>query len=439
MHLSKRQILRGTGAVAAAWTLQGLSAAFAAAQADDWAVPTDLQNAMYARAMALAKQKVRGGPADPVYKKPFLDAAFSGSIFLWDTCFLSVYAKYDQAELPIAAALDNFYALQDSEGYICREYTAGGKPFWPRDHPVSINPPLLGFAELELYNHGGDLDRLRRVYPALKAFHTFILTHYRGQDGLFFSDALGSGMDNIPRYPLGWQDDGLGLPLTNLHPELFVYDGLNPKWNRQGRSVDMSAQMALFSENLATIAHLIGQEQEARHYQTLHAQIASAINQLCWSEADGFYYDLGYGQQIPRRHIGMFWVMLAGVAPPDRCQRLVARLTDPAQFWRRLPIASTPADDPNFSPAGTYWLGSVWAPTNYMIIRGLERCGYADVARRLARQYYWCVAEVFKTTGTFWENYAPDSLVPGDPARSDFCGWTALVPIALYHEYIATT
>jgi len=64
--------------------------------------------------------------------------------------------------------------------------------------------------------------------------------------------------------------------------------------------------------------------------------------------------------------------------------------------------------------------------------------GQHDLAERLARQYYWCVAEVFKTTGTFWENYAPDRIAPGDSSRPDFCGWTALAPITLWHDYIKT-
>ncbi len=180
MLVSKRRVLLGGGATFAGVSLARFSRAFEAAEIENWAVAPKVQKEMYARAMQIVRQKIRGGPSDPVYKKPFLDAAFSGSIFLWDTCFIAVYAKYDQANLPITNALDNFYALQDPDGYICREYTAAGQPFWPKEHPVSINPPLLGFAELELYSQSGDKDRLGSVYPALKAFHGYILKHYRG-------------------------------------------------------------------------------------------------------------------------------------------------------------------------------------------------------------------------------------------------------------------
>ena len=435
-EFSKRRLLQAGGlAVLEA----GLGhAAFAQAARYDWAVPVPLQRDMYRTAIDIAKKKVRGGPRDPAYPKPFVDAAFSPHIFLWDTCFIAAYAKYHQAELPIANALDNFYVRQDTDGFICREYDQAGQAFWPKDHPVSINPPLLAFAELELYGQSRDRDRLAAVYPRLKRFHEFLVRTYRRDDGLYFSDALGSGMDNIPRYPEGWKDDHTGIPIHNLHPEVFAYGGLSAAWNRQGRSVDFTAQMALFADNLRTIAGLIGETADVAAHAQAHADIGAAVNRHCWNEADGFYYDLGYGAQIRRKHIGMFWVMLAGIAPPARLSRMLGHLVDPGQFWRRIPVATWPADQPGFSPVGSYWMGSVWAPTNYMVIRGLQRCGQPALATKLARQYYWSVAQVFKSTGTFWENYAPDALTRGNDSRPDFCGWTGLAPIALYREFIST-
>lgn len=400
-----------------------------------WRVPARLRREMYAAALAMAKHKVRGGDAKSVFKQRFPDAAFSGNIFLWDTCFIACYARYHLRDLPVANALDNFYRLQDSDGHICREYTAEGQPMWPKAHPVSVNPPLLAFAELELYAQVRDKARLAKVYPMLTRNFEYLVRTYRMDDGLFFNDAFGSGMDNIPRYPEGWQDDGKGIALENLHPELFVYDGLSAAWNRQGRAVDMSAQMALCAEHLARIAEIVGKPADALIHRRIGQQTKDAINRWCWDERDGFYYDLGYGEQIKRMHIGMFWTLMAGVAPPTRAKRLIAHMTDPKKFWRECPVASYPADQSGYRTDGGYWLGGVWAPTNYMLVRALQRYGETALASRLARQYYWCVAQVYLKTGTFWENYAPDGVRQGNQARSDFCGWTAIAPIALYHEF----
>lgn len=425
--LNRRQFVAGTAA---------LPALGACVNAQAMSVSPSMQREMYERALQIAETKVRGGADHPVYKKPFVDAAFSESIFLWDTCFIACYAKYHQDRLPIGQALDNFYHRQDADGYICREYTGSGAPFWPKDHPVSINPPLLAFAELELHSISGDTSRLTASYPKLVRFHTYIQRTLRQSDGLYISDAFGSGMDNIPRFPDGWTDDSQGIALTNLHPEIFVYDGLSPKWNRQGRSVDMSAQMVLFAYDLARIARLIGQAKDAAVWETIAAETANAINEKCWNDSDGFYYDLGYDQQIRRAHIGAYWMLLANAVPPERLPRFLDPLNDPDRFNRKLPTATMPGDSDLFQSDGGYWRGSIWAPTSYMVIRGLERVGRPDMARSIALRLYAATAEVYRDTGTFWENYAPDAFAPGNESRSDFCGWSAIFPITLWHEHI---
>jgi len=444
----RRRLLVGLSAAVPAALSAALSATFASAAnaglpgpIEPDRVPRSLAREMYRVALAQARQHIRGGPGDPAYPKPFVDAAFSSNIFYWDTCFIAAYGKYHPDVLPIANALDNFYDRIEPDGHIGREYTAQGTPMWPADHPVSVNPPLLAFAELELQSQRPDLARLRRVYPLLKRHFAHRVAHFRGDDGLFFGDAFGSGMDNIPRHPEGWADDGQGLPLVQLHPELFDYTGLSPRWNRQGRLVDLSAQMALMAEQLAQIARRTGAERDIPAFRRFHGEMARLINTHCWHAGMGFYADLAHGAPIARRHIGMFWVLMAGLAPPARARALIAQLVDPRRFGRAMPVASVPADQPGFSPRGDYWQGGVWAPTNYMVLRGLRRYGQHTLARRLARRMHAGVAEVFQRTGTFWENYAPDRdaagrLQPGDPARPDFCGWTALVPISVAREFI---
>ena len=108
-------------------------------------------------------------------------------------------------ELPVYQALDNFYDRMEDDGFICREYRANGEALWTKDHPVSINPPLLAFAELEIFSVQPDLDRLRKVYPILKKNFQFHVDRYMMEDDLFYGDTMGLGMDNIPRSPRNWE------------------------------------------------------------------------------------------------------------------------------------------------------------------------------------------------------------------------------------------
>jgi hypothetical protein len=70
-----------------------------------------------------------------------------------------------------------------------------------------------------------------------------------------------------------------------------------------------------------------------------------------------------------------------------------------------------------------------------MVIRGLENYGAQTLARELALEHLDRVAQIFLQTGTVWENYAPDALQPGKPAKNDFVGWSGLGPILYFLEY----
>ena len=422
--------------------------------AKEFVVSAELSERMYAKALEITKSKVRGGDSEPFFKKPFVDAAFSDNIFLWDTCFIVCFAKYHLNELPVYQALDNFYDSIETDGYICREYRKDGRPLWSKNHPVSINPPLLAFAETELYNVKKDKDRLRYAYPILKKNFEFHVNQYQGEDQLFWGDTLGMGMDNIPRFPHGWTtDEGNGMTHHELGDKLGKMGGstgeerlnlfiaeyvktLQGVWNKQGRLVDFTAQMAMFALQLKYIAGEIGEDQDIPKYDQFHAEVKQALNQKCWNESDSFYYDLGEGEQIQRKHIGMYWTLLGELVPEDKIDAFLAHLTNPMEFYRKTPLPALSADDSDYKGWGDYWLGGVWAPTSYMVLKGLTKVGKHQLAQDLAEKTYAAIAEVFQATGTFWENYAPDLISYGMPAKKDFCGWTGLIPIAVYNEYI---
>ncbi len=397
-------------------------------------------------AVEIAGKKICGGRPAPFFKKPYLDAAFNGDLFFWDTCMLAGWAKHTPS-LPIRPALDTLYRVQRASGFICRQISPEGEDIWDPAHPISVNPPLLAWAEMELQQTCPDLQRLRRVYPSLVRFHRFLESTYRCEDGLFFSDAHGSGMDNISRSPRGWKPDGLGLRIRfqKCHPSARGFAravsnsrdlDYSPLWNRQGRSVDFSAQMAFDARRLSEIADLLGKTVESAAWAREADDINAAINRLCWNPRTGFYCDLGFGKKLPRRHIGMFWTLWSGAAADCSMIRpLVRSLRDPGAFGRPVPVPSLPADDPDYCPWGNYWRGGVWAPTTYMVLRGLREVGEEILAASLAAKIVGVVDRVFEATGTFWENYSPEFPAYGLPARPDFCGWTALIPIAVRREF----
>lgn len=392
-------------------------------------------------------------PARPGVKLgPIFSAGgYFPQFFLWDTCFNVMWARHFPEEgFPVESALDNFYKFQEPSGYICREIFKDGTTAWKERHPIGLNPPLLAWAELEAERSGATTaERLRRVFPNLERFHAFYRKTCRRGDGLYFSTIFGCGMDDLPRWPIGMAEDQLsegGIvlgreDLSEKYAKSFWDDKdawvyrlrLRQNWNRQAGWIDTSAQMAFDCLNLAAIADILGETEKAKAYRAEHGEIAAAINANCWDETRGFYFDCREKGVIPRYHVGAFWTLIAKVAPPDRAKRMLDVLFDEKVFWCNGGIASLGRNDPDYDPRNTYWKGSVWPPTVYMTILGLKANGFSDEADRVARRWYDACAQLWDAEREIYENIQPDDpwVVREKHMGCDWCGWSALAPLAL--------
>jgi hypothetical protein len=391
-----------------------------------------------ARTVEIARTKLETGASGEKIHRPRLGTGGNfADVFFWDTAFTVLWAKYYRDTLPVTTSLDNLYRLQDESGLINRQYLPTGEPKWSAEHPISIAPPVLSWAELDLYQLTGDAGRLEEVVEPLVRHHEYIARTLRAADGLYFSDALGCGMDNLPRWHRDWEDAGDGMRLEEHHIKGETH-GIhrNPalRWNRQGRWIDLSAQMAFDAWCLAEIAALIGRHREHERRRAEHHELSGLINERMWNERLGFYVDLGYDRQIDRLHIGGFWPLIARIVPADRVARVAAHLEDEQTFGTPVPVPTLARSDPDFDRDGGYWRGASWAPTTYMVLRGLDACGARALAARLARRALDAVIAVHEQTGTIWENYAPTEPAPGRPAQPDFCGWSGLYTVAIPRE-----
>jgi glycogen debranching enzyme len=165
--------------------------------------------------------------------------------------------------------------------------------------------------------------------------------------------------------------------------------------------------------------------------------LTEIINATMWDDVTGFYYDRRADGSLSNvKTIGAYWALLAGIVPPDRLDRFVAHLNNPSEFNRPHRVPTLSADHPFYHPLGEYWRGGVWAPTNYMVLRGLTQTGYHDLAHEIGCNHHANVIKVFEQTGTVWENYAPESATQGNIAKGDFVGWSGLPPVAVLFEYV---
>jgi len=201
--------------------------------------------------------------------------------------------------------------------------------------------------------------------------------------------------------------------------------------------IDATLQQILSDRILLKMADELGQTSERIELQEELETLSRFVNAHLWDSQCGFYFDrLRDGSLSDVKTIGAYWALLADVVPLERIGIFIDHLKNAEEFNRPHRIPSLSADNPDYDkPSGHYWKGGVWAPTNYMVLRGLSHVGENALAQEIALNHLKNVTEVFEKTGTLWENYAPEAATPGKPAKSDFVGWTGLSPIAVLLEY----
>lgn len=378
----------------------------------------------------------------------FIDAAFNQNIFLWDTGFMTMFCNYAYGLVPGIESLDNFYCKQHEDGEICREINRNtgidfkewinseDKPLFSRwgwqhefkNEPVkyvnreipspnpkltldALNHPILAWAELESYKITGNKKRLTQVYEPLKRYYFALKKYLLQGNGLYITDW--ASMDNSPR---------------------------NPYLNGGGIGIDISAEMSMFASNLNEIAKITGNKKDFGLYDRDIKETDRNINNLCWNDSSKFYYDIDlYNKQTKIKTIAAFWTLLSGSAPKDRAGFLAAHLIDPNSFGTLHPVPTCSKDSEGYDSLGGYWRGAVWAPTNTMVIRGLEKYGYHSLAKEIALKHLILVSKVFESTGTIWENYEPEGIAPGKlngkNVKGDFVGWSGIAPIMYFIEF----
>ena len=372
--------------------------------------------ACYNKVWEIAFCNLRRPNAEAGFVSNFIDTAFNGYLFMWDSSFIVMFGRYGSQVFNFQKTLDNMYSHQHKDGFICREICESepGEQF-QRDDPASTGPNIMPWCEWEYYQLTGDKERLSRVFYPLLAYHKWLQRNRTWRDGSYWSCGLACGMDNQPRVERGYSDH-----CSHGH----------------GIWVDACIQMVISGKVLIEMGKILGHEQDTEWLVEEVEMLSALINDKLWSEQDAFYYDMWRSGLSGVKSIGAYWSLLADIVPAERLPRLIAHLENPAEFKRPHRVPTLSADHPEYNENGAYWKGSVWAPTNYMVLKGLERVGYHDLAHEIACNTLENVVKVYLETGTVWENYSPEHARPGQPAKADFVGWTGLVPIAVLIEYV---
>ena len=408
---------------------------------------------LYHKAWEMAHDHIRhidGMPATPYMDEAFCDT----QIWIWDTCFMSLFCKYARDEFPGIESLRNFYDVLYGDKMLSNIVPSEREPEWTGATPgipaqikihIADNPPLFAFVEYENAMFHGDVSYIRDLlynkrvlqkhYEWIEDLKSSVLPRGVFAPTCLISEDVGyrweggrSGMDNTPR--------GKTIKRTSKerpnNPDML--------W------IDAICQQALSARMIANLYGIVGDCENRTKWEELYNRKKTIVNSYYWDEDDGFYYDIDindhhfYKVMTP----ASYWALVAEIASSDRARAMVDRISDENTLGGSVPLISLSRSDGNYENNGKYWRGGLWLPTAYASLKGIEKYGYYDEAHSVARKIldHMLATYIEYEPHTIWECYSPETPSPSVAAKSDnivrpdFCGWSALGPISMYIENV---
>lgn len=370
----------------------------------------------YYKAWEIAFKNIKKPSIENGFTQNYIFPTFNGNIYMWDTVFMLMFGLYCTNIFPLQKSLNNFYSKQHSDGFICREITEEGEDVFHRYDPSSTGPNLLAWSEWNYYNVTGDIDRLNKVFPVLAGYHRWLKNFRTWQDGSYYSSGWGCGMDNQPRIKQEYQFE-------------FFHGFMS--W------IDITLQQLLSANLLVKISRVLNRKKDGKEFAEEAEKLFYLVNQKMWNDEKQFYFDkYADGSLSNVMSIGSFWALLADAVPKDKQQGFINHLRDINTFNRPHRIPTLAFNAIGYKKTGGYWCGGVWSPTNYMVLKGLDHIEEYKLVHEIGKNHFENVLEVYKNTGTLFENYAPEQITKGDTAVKDFVGWTGISAINVLFEFV---
>lgn len=365
--------------------------------------------------------------------------------WFWDSCFHAiVWTHFDRERA--ADELRSLLAWQRPSGFVphvvfwdrsriavrqvWHHLESRGLP-WLRDPQTTeyVQPPVLAQAVERI---GGRF--AAETLPQVAAFYRY-LARERDPDGdglVSILTQFESGLDYSPIY-----NDGCNAPLRlcliSRYPEIAnKLLGFEPRriFRLTSHHHEDVLVNVVYGDGLRALARLAESEgeRELAAWASVRADtVTDALVERCWDPEAGLFRNLvgARERRTTRKTIHGLLPLLLGDLPADVAARLVERLCDASTFWTPYPVASVARDEPTFNRDSHIdgfrfiWRGPASMNTNWLLVTGLRRHGYDDVAAQIVERSRELVER-----GGFNEFYDP---LDGSPVGARGFGWATLV------------
>jgi alpha,alpha-trehalase len=221
---------------------------------------------------------------------------------------------------------------------------------------------------------------------------------------------------------------------------------MTPRFNRKCLSylpVDLNSLLFKYEMDFARFYKLIKDQKNADEWRATAERRKATVNQLMWSNIKNMFYDYNYVKEKRGmvNSLATYYPMWAGLANEQQAKLLVKSLR---RFEQHGGLATTDAPQLNqYVPGATPMQWSYpngWAPLHYLVVKGLERYGYYEDAKRIAFKWLKTNLDWFNAHGVFLEKYNVASInkPPAKglyPSQVGF-GWTNAIFERFCQDYI---
>jgi alpha,alpha-trehalase len=198
--------------------------------------------------------------------------------------------------------------------------------------------------------------------------------------------------------------------------------------------VDLNCLLVYLEEKLAAIHLHLDNEAISRQFFAAAEKRRQAIQQYCWNETEGFYFDfdLSTGKQKTVFSLAAAYPLFFKLSSKEQAGKVAAVIEQ--RFLHDGGLIST------LQTSGQQWdAPNGWAPLHWITIKGLALYGFSALAEIIAKRWIRLCTDVFGRTGKLMEKYNVVNTQleagGGEYTGQDGFGWTNGVLLALIKHY----
>ena len=345
-------------------------------------------------------------------------------MYYWDTYFTNVGLIHAGRALQAKYNVDNMLNLVSRFGFMPN----GNRTYYL----TRSQPPFLSYMIKDIYSHFNDKAWLEGAYAILLKEYDFWMTKRMTETGLnhYYDNTESEELIKLS-YDL---EERMGVKLEGdrekigLHYLVMCEAGwdINTRFDIEGYNfvqVDLNSLLYGFEKNMAEFSDILGKN-EADTWNERAEKRKELIHKIL-DNGDGLLFDYNF---ITKKHGKNFcsaclYPLFTGVADEKHAKAIVANLSRLEAEYGIL------ANEKNDVPGSFQWgYPNGWPCQQYIAYKGLQKYGYTEEARRVAKKYVACVEKVFDETQNLWEKY---NVIEGSSNVCDeykmpaMMGWSA--------------